>query len=151
MVANYVSASQERLAFVGKQVSFQKGVVFMGKVRVAYNTDRFDETLAWWTDGFGVECVEQWDNDHSRGAILSLGPGAELEIFAAAREAKPLKPPNDGFQIMIHSDNLRSDFARLQSKGVSIENPPMEKPWATQFTLRDPNGVQVFIFRSKNK
>ena len=106
--------------------------------------------LSRWTDGFGVQCVEQWDNDHSRGAILSLGPGAELEIFAAAREAEPLKPPNDGFQIMIHSDNPRSDFARLQSKGVSIETPPMEKPWATQFTLRDPNGVQVFLYRSKN-
>lgn len=123
----------------------------MGSVRVAYNTDRFDETLAWWTDGFGLECVEQWDNDHSRGAILRLRPTAEIEIFAAPRNAKPLMLPNDGFQIMIPSDDPHADFSLLQSRGLTIESPPVEQPWATQFTLREPNGVQVYVYRSKTK
>ena len=123
----------------------------MGKVRIAYNTDRFEETLAWWIDGIGVECAEQWDEDHSRGAILTLGPGVEIEIFAAARGAEPLVLPNDSFQIMIPSDDPHADFARLQAKGMSIESPPTDKPWAIQFTLRDSNGVQVYVYRSKTK
>lgn len=123
----------------------------MSQVRIAFNTDRFDETVAWWRQGLGLECVKLWDRDDSRGAILTLGPGAEVEIFAAARGAAPLAPPPlNAFQIMIPSNDPRAAFARFDAKGLTIEKPLMELPWATQFTLRDPNGVEVYVYRSRD-
>jgi uncharacterized glyoxalase superfamily protein PhnB len=123
----------------------------MDQVRIAYNTDCFDETLAWWREGLGLECTKLWDRDDSRGAILTLGPGAEVEIFAAARGTPPLvPPPANAFQIMIPSNDPRSDLARLKARGLTIEKPLMDRPWATQFTLRDPNGVEVYVYCSKD-
>ena len=121
------------------------------KFRIAFNTDCFDETLAWWRQGLGLECAKLWDRDDSRGAILTLGPGAEVEILSAARGAPPLAPPPvDAFQIMIPSDDPRSAIARLKARGLTIEQPLMDRPWATQFTLRDPNSVEVYVYRSKD-
>lgn len=123
----------------------------MGQVRIAYNTDRFDETLFWWREGLGLKCRKHWDRDDSRGAVLTLGPGAEVEIFAAPRGVPSLAPPpTDAFQIMIPSEDPHADLARLKAKGLAIETPLMERPWATQFTLRDPNGVEVYLYRSKD-
>ncbi|MHA1601002.1 MAG: VOC family protein [Alphaproteobacteria bacterium] len=123
----------------------------MSQVIIVYNTDRFDETLDWWRQGLGLECVKLWDRDDSRGAVLTLGPGAQVEIFSAARGAPPLAPPPiDTFQIKIPSDDPRAEMARLKARGLSIEQPLTERPWATQFTLRDPNSVEVYIYRSKD-
>ncbi len=41
--------------------------VLMNEARVAYFTEKFDETLAWWRDGVGLELLEHWDRDDSRG------------------------------------------------------------------------------------
>ena len=74
----------------------------MNEARVAYFTDKFDETLAWWRDGVGLELLEHWDRDDSRGAILVVAPGIVVEFMAAPHGAEPWSPPaRDAFTLAI--------------------------------------------------
>ncbi len=118
------------------------------QVCIAYNTDRFEETLRFYKEVLGLETLESWDRTDSRGALISAGGTTVIEVFAAARTAPPLTPPpRDSFTIMFEAADLDARHRDLVAKGAEIEMPPTARPWARRFTLRDPNGVEIMIYK----
>ncbi len=122
----------------------------MNEARVVYFTDKFDETLTWWRDGVGLELLEHWDRDTSRGAILAMAPGIVVEFMAAPHGAEPWSPPaRDAFNLAIPTSDPKKRMAELEANGLKIDQPMMDRPWAEQFAARDPNGVEVYFSRFK--
>ena len=116
------------------------------QVRVAYDTDRFEETVRFYEEVLGLETWTSWDRTDSRGALISAGGNAVIEVFSAARGAPPLQPPpRDSFSIMIAVEDVDARYGELVAKGADIA-PPVDKPWARQFVVRDPNGVEIYFF-----
>lgn len=62
-------------------------------VQIAYNTDRFDETVAFWTETLGLTFQRGWDDAASRGALIELNENTVVEVFAAPHGAKPWYRP----------------------------------------------------------
>jgi hypothetical protein len=122
----------------------------MNAARVVYFTDKFDETLAWWRDGVGLELLEHWDRDTGRGAILAMAPGIVVEFMAAPRGTEPWSPPaRDAFSLAIPTSDPKKRMAELRDNGLKIDKPMMDRPWAEQFSTRDPNDVEVYFSRFK--
>jgi catechol 2,3-dioxygenase-like lactoylglutathione lyase family enzyme len=42
--------------------------------------------------------------------------------------------------LVLTSDDLAGDFARLTAKGVAFDGPPQQQPWATETVFHDPDG-----------
>lgn len=116
-------------------------------VQIAYNTDRFDETVAFWTQTLSLKFQRGWDDEASRGALIELNEITVVEVFAAPVGGEPLSPPAPGsFDVMVQVDDIDHWHARLTAQGISVEGP-LIKPHHHQLILHDPNGVAVWLYK----
>jgi predicted enzyme related to lactoylglutathione lyase len=56
-------------------------------------------------------------------------------------------PPGSLRGLVLTSDDLESDYARLVAKGVQFETPPQRQPFGIEAVLSDPDG-NLFVLQS---
>jgi predicted enzyme related to lactoylglutathione lyase len=49
--------------------------------------------------------------------------------------------------LVLTSDDLAGDHARMAARGVKFESPPQKQPWGTEAVFSDPDGNQ-FVLQS---
>ena len=115
--------------------------------RVAFNTDNYEEVVAFYGTTLGFELTRSWDRDDSRGSLFKAGDGV-VEVFAAARGGAPLGPPPRGsFSLMISVEDVEAVWERLGELDVETSGSPAVKPWGMKsFLVRDPHGTAVYFF-----
>ncbi len=118
----------------------------MPDARIAYNTALYDETVRFYTDVLELPAVKSFDHE-SRGTLFRLNDNTVIEVFAAGRGQPPISPlPNNSFQIMLEVEDIDFAYQKLKAKGADLKGPPIQKPWMRELIVRDPNGVEVWLF-----
>ena len=112
---------------------------------VALATRRFDEMLSFYHHRLGLELVSQFERPGARGAFISLGNGARLELVDAAAQARPMQlseTADDRLHIVIECEEIHAEAKRL---GLPA---PKKVSWgALVSTLKDPDGVSVWFLQ----
>ncbi len=95
---------------------------------VALRARDFEKSLAFYTQGLGFRVAHTWGEGTGRAALLDLGDGNYLELFAA----KPEQIPPDGaagvgwpfIHFAVRSNDVDADIERVRSLGAKITVEP---------------------------
>jgi catechol 2,3-dioxygenase-like lactoylglutathione lyase family enzyme len=115
------------------------------QVRIARQTGRLDEVVAFYRDGLGLPEIDRFaDHDGYRGVMLDLpGTGAHLE-FTASEHGRPPAPHVEGLLVLYVGSRPEADrlVARCGAHPVTSANPY----WDTVgVTVTDPDGFRVVL------
>jgi catechol 2,3-dioxygenase-like lactoylglutathione lyase family enzyme len=110
---------------------------YVGKLGLAVHTDQDLGFMRWLT-----VCVP---GDRSRQILLERpGPPAMDETTAAQARELLTKGATAG-TLFLATDDVRAVFATLQERGVELTEEPTERPYGTDFGLRDPFGNAIRV------
>jgi len=99
---------------------------------VALRARDFDKSLAFYRDGMGFPVAHSWGEGTGRIALLNLGDGNYLELFAS----KPEQLPPDGapalaypfFHLALRSTDVDGDIEKVRALGCKITVEPKSVP-----------------------
>jgi lactoylglutathione lyase len=111
-----------------------------------------DSSIRFYEQVLGFQ-LEQREPDYAsmrRGvAVLGLGPIAKLPAAAPGPGFSQERLAGDrgaGVEIVLEVDDLDEAFARAQSAGHPIADPPQLQPWGLRdFRLADPDGYYLRV------
>lgn len=112
---------------------------------VALATRRFDAMLAFYHQRLGLELIEQFQRPGARGAFISLGQGARLELVDAAAQSRPMQlndTADDRLHIVIETPDLHET-----AQALDLPEPRNVSWGAIVSTLKDPDGVSVWFLQ----
>lgn len=95
---------------------------------VALRARNFDLSLAFYTEGLGFRAAATWGEGDRRAALLDLGDGNYLELFAAAAG----QIPDDGapgagwpfLHLALRADDVDAAIERVRSLGAQVTIEP---------------------------
>lgn len=115
------------------------------KVRIARQTERLDEVVAFYREGLGLpELTRFVDHDGYNGVMLDLpGTGAHLEFTSTPHLAPPSPHVED--LLVLYVDNQEAVDRLMASAGVSAV--PSANPYWDRVgvTILDPDGFRVVL------
>lgn len=94
---------------------------------IALRTRDFDRSMAFYTDGLGFTLAHQWGEGAGRIALLDIGDGNYLELFASAlgqSKEKVEEAHGQYFHLALRSANIDADIAHVRSLGCPITVEP---------------------------
>jgi catechol 2,3-dioxygenase-like lactoylglutathione lyase family enzyme len=115
------------------------------QVRIARQTTRLDEVVAFYRDGLGLpELTRFVEHDGYSGVMLDLpGTGAHLE-FTATDHIAPPAPHVEDLLVLYLGD--RDAVDRLLSRSGAPAVPSANPYWdRTGVTIEDPDGFRVVL------
>ena len=97
----------------------------LGCHHVAMKVPNFDEVLAFYTNVLGLPVHKTWGAAEKRAALLTMGGGVMLEIFAGA--AEKAQPPSTGWlHIAFATRDVDGLIARVQQAGMTVTIEPRD-------------------------
>jgi len=121
------------------------------ELRLALTVENFDEALAFYRDALGLEPLEMWVGEGSKGALLDAGR-ATLELFdegqaAMVDEIEVGRRVAPKVRIAFRVDNSTELADRLEAAGAERVAGPVETPWHdVNVRLNAPDGMQLTLF-----
>jgi catechol 2,3-dioxygenase-like lactoylglutathione lyase family enzyme len=115
------------------------------KVRIARQTGRLDEVVAFYRDGLGLPEIDRFaDHAGYSGVMLDLpGTGAHLEFTATDHVAPPTPHVEDLLVLYVGS---RSEVDRLVARTGARPTPSENPYWdGVGVTIADPDGFRVVL------
>lgn len=90
---------------------------------VALRASDFDKSLRFYSEGMGFPVAHSWGEGAGRIALLDLGDGNYLELFASTPEQNP---PVEGriFHLALRSTNVDDDIEVVRGLGCTITIEP---------------------------
>jgi catechol 2,3-dioxygenase-like lactoylglutathione lyase family enzyme len=118
--------------------------------RFAFFAKDFERSVSFYQDTLGMRYISGWDRPDGKGALLSAGGNAVVEIYGAA-EGKTYEGPSPvavNLAIRLSSETEVNDlYDQLNSAGVNLEGLPQNRPWGHHsFILRDPDGIPIHYY-----
>lgn len=127
---------------------------------IALRARNFDLSYAFYTDGLGFKHAAQWGEGDTRIALLDIGDGNYVELFASAPGQSPdangaVPPPWPYFHLALRSSDVDADIERVRSLGCKITIEPKDvvldgNPVRVGFFL-GPDGEVLEFFHHKNE
>ena len=125
--------------------------------RFAFFARDFDKSVHFYRDILGMEPTGQWWNrPDGKGALLSAGGIAVIEIYGAAEGKTYEGPAPTAINLALRFENASAvdDFhkrlAAFESgalKGGDRLELPQDRPWGHRsFIVYDPDGIAVHIY-----
>jgi len=112
---------------------------YVGKLGLEVHTDTDLGFMRWLT--------VRVPGDPTRELLLELpGPPAMDDATAAQVRALVAKGSGGGW-IGLATDDARATYETLRSRGVELTEEPTERPYGTDFGLRDPFGNAIRIIQ----
>ncbi len=112
-------------------------------IKTRIETDRFDETLHFYSKVLDLQIIREWNEEGDTGAILGLtnvDADGFLEIASVLDKTDLTRTC-----LQFRTDNL-DDFL-IKLAGIYEHGKPEEKPWSSTYVyLTDPAGNRVIIF-----
>jgi catechol 2,3-dioxygenase-like lactoylglutathione lyase family enzyme len=112
-------------------------------VKTRVLTQKYSESLEFYTQVLDLRIVEQWDREGDKGAILGLGDKRadgfiELGWSAQETEISGICLQFRVADISVFMDSLASAWQHSE---------PTLKPWGSTYVeLLDPNGIPLIVF-----
>ena len=123
---------------------------------IALRARDFEHSLAFYCEGLGFQPAHQWGEGDGRVALLDIGDGNYLELFASRSGQTPdpegeIPPPWPYFHLALRSQDVAADIAHVRALGCPITVEPREvalngKTIRYGFSLR-PDGEVLEFFQ----
>ncbi len=111
----------------------------MGNFRVVFQTDRYDESVAFYSDVLGLDIADSWGEDGCRGCLFAWA-GTLVEFF----EGDWIQ---SGTQLAMEVPDADAQHARLVSAGAEPHDPA-DMPWGHRSVfIADPHGNELNFFQ----
>lgn len=115
--------------------------------RFVYTARDFKRAVTFYQEALSMQLIEGWDRPDGKGALLSAGGNAVVEILGAAEGNAYDGPPPSGMFLGIEIDDVDGWYRRLVGAGVQVEVPLRDLPWGHRgFRFRDPEGVVIYLY-----
>lgn len=115
--------------------------------RFVFTARDFDRSVSFYEQTLEMKRIGEWDRQDSRGALLSAGGNAVVEILGAASGATYEGPAPSGMFLAIEVDEVDTWYQRLVEAGVEVAGPPRDEPWGHRtIRMSDPDGVSVALY-----
>ena len=117
-----------------------------------------DEALAFWTDKVGMEVRAdvtlpemgnfRWltvgpPGQDDVSIVLMAIPGAPVMDGATSDEVRNLMSKGFAGTVFLTTDDVRSDYEQLKSRGVEFTDELAERPYGIDSGFRDPSGNSI--------
>jgi len=115
------------------------------QVRVARQTAKLDDVVAFYRDGLGLPEIDRFvDHDGFRGVMLDLpGTGTHLEFTATTHTVPPAPHVEDLLVLYLGSQQeVDRRIAQAGAHSVPSANPYWDK---VGVTITDPDGFRVVL------
>lgn len=96
---------------------------------IALRARDFDRSLAFYCEGLGFTLAHQWGEGPGRLALLDIGDGNYVELFAS-RPGQIPDPAGDApepwpyFHLALRTDNVDADIAHVRALGCPLTVEP---------------------------
>jgi len=119
--------------------------------RFAFYARDFEKSIRFYRDVLGMTSVGQWwDRADGKGALLSAGGTAVIEIYGAADGETYEGPSPVAINLALRFENAAAVdqfYQRLAAVGVERVEPPQDRSWGHRsFIVHDPDGIPVHIY-----
>ncbi len=98
---------------------------------VALRARDFDKSLAFYTNGMGFPVAHSWGEGSGRIALLDLGDGNYLELFASKPDQLPAEDATRAypfFHLALRSIDVDHDIEKVRALGCKITVEPKSVP-----------------------
>lgn len=120
--------------------------------RFAFYARDFDKSLDFYQIALGMKYVGGWDRADGRGALLSAGGTAVVEIYGAAEGKTYDGPRPSALNLALRLENaaaVDTFFQRLAGNSLldATYEPPQDRHWGHRsFVIYDPDGIPIHIY-----
>ncbi len=94
--------------------------------------------------------ISGWDRKAGKGALLSAGGTAVIEIHGAAKSETYAEPNPTALNLAWRLENasaVGAFYRQLAGKGVERIESPQDRSWGDRsFVVHDPDGIPVHIY-----
>ena len=118
--------------------------------RFAFYARDFETSVQFYKETLGMTQMGGWDRPDGKGALLSAGGRAVIEIYGAA-EGKTYEGPSPlAINLAVRLAGppaVDAYYERLVASGARLEGPPQERSWGHySFIVYDPDGIPLHIY-----
>ncbi len=114
------------------------------------NNGTYGRVLDFYKGALDMERIHGWDRADSKGAVLSVGGNAAVEILGPPEGTTFDVVSLEGAAMSIEletAEEIDLWYEKLISKGISVAEPPQDQAWgARSLSVYDPAGVEVSLF-----
>ncbi len=118
--------------------------------RFAFYARDFEKSIRFYKDVLGMEHIGGWDRADGKGALLSAGGTAVVEIYGAAEGKKYDGPSPLALNLAIRLENVsevEKFFEQLSGRGMAGIESPQDHPWGHRsFVIHDPDEIPIHIY-----
>jgi catechol 2,3-dioxygenase-like lactoylglutathione lyase family enzyme len=118
--------------------------------RFAFFARNFESSVAFYRDTLGMELVGDWDRPDGKGALLSAGGTAVIEIYGAAQGQAYTGPSPTAVNLAVRLESTQAVdgfHQRLAGLGTARLEPPQDRPWGHRsFVVSDPDGIPIHFY-----
>ena len=118
--------------------------------RFAFYARDFEKSVLFYRDILGLEYISGWDRADGKGALLSAGGTAVVEIYGAAEGKRYDGPSPVALNLAIRLGNaseVNMFFDKLSGlSGERIESPKDHSWGHRSFIIHDPDQIPIHIY-----
>ncbi len=122
------------------------------ELRVALTASDYENLVAFYTDGLGLDPAQLWTTDQDRAVIFEMGR-ATLEIFdephaAAIDQIEAGRRLSGQIRLALQVPDVDAAVARLVARGAILVHEPVTTSWRHyNARLQSPDGLQITLFQ----
>ena len=118
--------------------------------RFAFFSRDFQKSVDFYQNMLGMELVGGWDREDGKGALLSAGGTAVIEIYGAA-DGETYDGPNPvALNLALRVENASAVdklYERLSGLGADMIESPQDRSWGHRsFIIHDPDQIPIHIY-----
>jgi catechol 2,3-dioxygenase-like lactoylglutathione lyase family enzyme len=118
--------------------------------RFAFFARDFKKSVDFYQNILGMELISGWDREDGKGALLSAGGTAVIEIYGAANGKIYNGPSPVALNLALRVENTSAVdklYERLSGLGVERAESPQDRPWGHRsFVIHDPDQIPIHIY-----
>ncbi len=108
----------------------------------------YDRSVQFYQDWLGLELIRAWNRQTDKGALLSAGHGAVVELVNPPDGQRYDSPAPVNARLLLEVDSADDEFARLSTYPITVVEPPTDRTWGHRsFRVRDPDGVLITLYQ----
>jgi len=118
--------------------------------RFAFHARDFERSVRFYQETLGLTYLSGWNRPDGKGALLSAGGTAVVEIYGAAEGKTYDGPPPVAINLalrlptVIDVDNFHT---QLVAAGTQVAGSPVNRAWGHRsFIVYDPDNIPIHIY-----
>lgn len=125
-----------------------------GVFRLTYFTEKYNETLAFYTEMLEFEVLHFWDRHaNDKGTLLKAGLGT-IEVMLKPTEDYRIKGLDyrkpQGVFACLQVDDATELYEKFQNKNIVFKEDLVDQSWGHRsFSVEDPNGIVLFFYEEQ--